>query len=63
MREVPPAGGRAYAVLRPTGMNMARMGEWDGIEVFVGFVCLLGLGEKDSMELMESTLHSFGSKM
>lgn len=59
---IPFAHGRAYVVFELTEMNMARMGERDGIGVFAGFVCFAGMGKVDTMGLGESTWHGLNSK-
>ena len=59
---IPLARGRAYVVLEPTEIHMVRVGELDGIGVFVGWVCFAGPGEVDTTGLRESTWHGLNSE-
>lgn len=59
---IPFGRGRAYFVFEQTEMNMARVGERDGIGVFAGFVCFVGMGEMGTTGLKESTWHGLNSR-
>ena len=59
---IPFEDGRAYVVLGLTEMNMARVGERDGIGAVADFVCFAGVEEMDATGLRESTWHGLNSK-